>query len=491
MIRPRTWNRSLAALSAAVLAGGISCSLLMARPGKVVTKQGQSIEGDITERPNDGAVDIVRPNREKVTVRAGNVQRIDYADPAPDAGAPAGANPPATGAPGSPDEDFRRRLAALPPRDVANRIKLARWAFDQERYDLSREALQQAIQIDPRNEEARTLLNTVDAQERLHQRTQGQGQGQQPGAQRPGQPQPQQPMQDPSQPRGPAGQGQVQGQPQGGAATAGTLPPPLSPDDINRVRQLEWTRNDRGVRVRLLNDVKRRYVSSARDVRPADFNNLNAIEQGWQIVRKGTDDMANDVRLVTDPASLAFYRTQVQRALLTGCAAAACHSAGGPARFQMYPRADHEGEAYANFLALSTYSHSGGEGANARKSWMIDRDRPNDSLLLQFALPQNVADNPHPEVPGFKPVFRTLKDPKYDQFLRWISNDLNPLQKDYGVGEAAGGGQGQQPAPGQAPAGQPQQGAGQAPPAGQPGQPAQRGPQGKGEVPPRGGQQGD
>jgi hypothetical protein len=108
---------------------------------------------------------------------------------------------------------------------------------------------------------------------------------------------------------------------------------------------------------------------------------------------------------------------------------------------------------------------------------VIDRDRPADSLLLQFALPPNVADHPHPDVPGFKPVFRVLKDPRYEQFLKWVSNDLSPLQSGYGIkpgGER--GGQGpdmtrgagqQQPPPGGA-QGQPGQGQpGQQQPAGQ------------------------
>ena len=131
---------------------------------------------------------------------------------------------------------------------------------------------------------------------------------------------------------------------------------------------------------------------------------------------------------------------------------------------------------------------------------MIDRDRPADSLLLQFSLPPNLSDHPHPEVPGFKPIVRTLKDPRYDQFLRWISNDLSPLQSDYGInlGRGQGGpapdvtrGAGQpnpqQPPPGgQGQAGQGQPGAGQRPPQGQ-GQGQQQNPGGGAQPrPPRG-----
>ena len=471
MIRPGTWTRSLAALSAAVLVGGVSCSLLFARPGKVVTLQGQTFEGDVTEKPDTGEVIIVRPNGERITLNARNIQKPIRYDPNAPAGTPAPGGAPAAAPAGSVQDQFQKRMAALRPQDVQGRIQLARWAFERNELDLAKQAVTEATQIDPRNQEARDLRVTIEAQQKLPNRQpaggQGQPQGQGPGGNRPATP----------GNTGAGGQGQPQGQPEGqgqgqGQAAAGEMPPPLNPDQVNIIRQAEWSRNDRNVRVRLQNDVKRRFLQKSRDVRPADFNNLNAVEQGWQIVKNGTDDMANDVRLTNDPLPLQEYRTIVQRAILPTCAAAACHGGGGSGgRFQLYPRADHEAEAFANFLRLSTYSWSAGEGKQSRKHQMIDRDRPADSLLIQFALPQNLADTPHPDVQGFKPVFRTLKDPKYDQFLRWISNDLAPLQRDYGIDTGQGGPGDQDPGqspvhnPNQPQQGQPQPGPGQ----GQPG----------------------
>ena len=64
---------------------------------------------------------------------------------------------------------------------------------------------------------------------------------------------------------------------------------------------------------------------------------------------------------------------------------------------------------------------------------MIDRNRPEDSILIQFALAPNLSNNPHPDVEGYKPIFRTLNDAKYKQFVRWIADGLSPLINDYGV----------------------------------------------------------
>ena len=458
MIRPRNWRGALATVSAAVLVGGVTCSLLLARPGKVVTLQGQTFEGDVTEKPDTGEVLIVTPKGEKFTLNARNIRPIQYDPDVPGASSatPAGAAQAgaaaqaAAPAPGSVQDQFQKRMAALNPADVAGRIQLARWAFERNEYDLAKQAASDAVRIDPRNQDAHTLLRTIDAQQKLQSR----------------QPQPQARPQAQAPPQGQpeaGGQGKEQGEGQPQAPSGENMPPLLNPDQVNAIRQAEWSRSDRNVKVRLQNDVKRRFMQRSRDVRPADFNAMNAVDQGWQIVKHGTPDMANDVRLTTDPLPLHEYRTIVQRAILPTCAAAACHGGGSASRFQLYPRADHESEAYANFLRLSTYAWSAGEGKEARKHQMIDRDRPADSLLIQFALPPNVADTPHPETPGFKPVFRTLKDPKYDQFLRWISNDLAPLQRDYGIElgkEGQPASDQNQPAPqqGQPQQGQPQQG---------------------------------
>jgi hypothetical protein len=63
---------------------------------------------------------------------------------------------------------------------------------------------------------------------------------------------------------------------------------------------------------------------------------------------------------------------------------------------------------------------------------MIDRQKPRDSLLLQYALPGSLADYPHPDVPGYKPAFHSVNDPRYRTILNWIGNTLQPVQPDYG-----------------------------------------------------------
>ena len=266
------------------------------------------------------------------------------------------------------------------------------------------------------------LIRTIDAQRRLDRKTgtgtTGQtaapGRGTGPGAGAAG--------------TGGADQNANATQPGGKEKGGNGLVPPLSPDEINRVRLLEW-HGDRNVRVRLQNDVKHRYVSHS-GVRPAEFNKMDAVDQALIIKKHGTPDMWNDIRIANDPPALQEYRTLIQH-LLTSCATAACHGGGaGSDRFALHAKADHEPEAYANFITLNKFHYKPAKG---REAEMIDRNRPEDSLLVQFGLPFDLANTPHPDVEGFRPAFRTKNDPKLRQVVHWIADSLSPLQSNYGV----------------------------------------------------------
>jgi hypothetical protein len=416
-----------------VLLGILTAATVWARPGRVVTKDGKVWEGDVTERKQQNQIDIVVEGK-KFTFSLDNVDRWNFDDsievtPPPQPAQPGQPQPgqqPGQRPGMTVEQEFEKRRAALPPNDAVARVRLARWAFERQQYDLARGAAEEALEIDSRNQEAQALLRTIDAQRRLDRKTERQPPAQ-PGARRPGpgaapgQPTPgdgSEPQMQPGQQRPPAG----------GGGGGNALVRPLTADEVNRIRLLEWD-GDRGVRVRLLNDVKRRYLARA-DMTPAQFNKLDAVDQAWEIKQNGSPELLNDVRITNDPRAMQEYRTVVQRAVLTGCATAACHGGNSGGGFSLHPRADHEGEAYANFLTMHKYVYKPQKG---REAPMIDRNRPEDSLLIQFGLPYDVADNPHPEVEGFRPIFRTRNDARYKQFVRWIADSLAPLRDDYGV----------------------------------------------------------
>ena len=491
------WRGATAA--AALLLIVTLASSLPARPGRVVAPDGKTIEGDVTENEKDNTVEIVSGGRTYKFNKAVLKGEVEYDDSIPvdppkgrpqprqpQQGQQSGAQPPVGQQPQprgqmSAEEEFDKRRAALAPADVRGRVNLARLAFDRGEYDIARDLAEEALKIDRRNQEAADLLRTIDAQRKLNRRPPP---GRQP-------PQGGQNTRPPNQPNDAQGQDMQEAparRPQQGGSGGGntnSLVQPLSPDEVNRVRVLTW-RGDRGVRVRLLNDVKRRYLARA-DMQPAEFNRLDAVDQAWEIRQKGSNEMLDDIRITNDPPAMQEYRTLVQRPLLTTCATAACHGGGaGSDRFALHARADREAEAYANFLTLDKYVYKPEKG---REASMIDRNRPEDSLLIQFGLPPDISNMPHPEVEGFRPLFRTVQEPRYKQFVRWIADSLPPLKEDYGVPFNTGGGEerpaaARQPAATEQPA--PEDAADAAPPAGRQGRPPQ-GAQQPGGQPPAGG----
>jgi hypothetical protein len=444
-------------------------SPLPARPGRVVAPDGKTLEGDVTENPKDNSVEIVSGGRTYKFNKAALKGEVEYDDSIPvepkTKPQPRQPQPPAGQQPRgqmSAEEEFEKRRAALAPTDVRGHVGLARTAFDRGEYEIARDLAQEALKIDPRNQEAQDLLRTIDAQRKLNRRPP-------PGRQPPQGGQNTLPPNQAPNARAEDMQNPPARRPQqGGGGNTNSLVPPLSPDEVNRVRVLEW-RGDRGVRIRLMNDVKRRYLARA-DMQPAEFNKLDAVDQAWEIRQKGSDELLNDVRITNDPPAMHEYRTLVQRQVLATCATAACHGGGaGSERFSLHPKADKEAEAYANFLTLDKYVYKPEKG---REASMIDRNRPEDSLLIQFGLPPDVSNMPHPQVEGFRPLFRTVQEPRYRQFVRWIADSLSPLREDYGVPfNAARGAErpagARQPAAPEQPA--PEDPADAAPPAGQQG----------------------
>ena len=76
---------------------------------------------------------------------------------------------------------------------------------------------------------------------------------------------------------------------------------------------------------------------------------------------------------------------------------------------------DQERISYTNFFIL-TQVRVGGVP-------MIDRDRPEESLILQWGLPRASAKFPAPEdVPNWQPYFRDTEDPRFQRILEVIKS---------------------------------------------------------------------
>jgi hypothetical protein len=212
----------------------------------------------------------------------------------------------------------------------------------------------------------------------------------------------------------------------------GTPPEPahfLKPADINIIRQLEWKRDDPNMRVRLKGDVKRRYVQiNAIDQR--QFNARNVVDQAWEILRDQNPDLSMVVEILSDPAAIAdFRKPAVQSKILAGCAGAGCHGANGAGGFMLMTTGDNEAVAYTNFYILQKYQKTIAGTVYS----MVDRSAPERSLLLQYGLPPDIAEIDHPNVNGYRGIFRNKADPTYRAIDSWMGRSLSIVVPDYKI----------------------------------------------------------
>jgi hypothetical protein len=99
--------------------------------------------------------------------------------------------------------------------------------------------------------------------------------------------------------------------------------------------------------------------------------------------------------------------------------------------------AESDAATYTNFYILQKYTktfQSTDSAVFGRGDLrVIDRQHPEQSLLLQYGLPGSQAEYPHPDVPGYKPVFHGKADPRFQLIQNWIGKALQPVEPDYGI----------------------------------------------------------
>ena len=367
----------------------MSATIVFARPGVLKTVDGQTYDGDIDDKKDPEAL-IVTVRGITTRIERSRVASVDYPT-------------------GSAQQNFADRLKRLGARDVPGRMALAREAFNAHDYVTARTAVDQVMAIDPNNADAVAFAETIRGQMRLE-----------------------------AAKKLPADHG--------GAATttpASTEPTSqpgsdkvLRAQDINTIRQLELRPDDNAVRIRFERDVKKRYLSYTT-MRPAEFNSMTPLQQALLIIDKGAPEMRRDVMVLSDPPALFQYRRQVQPLVLQNCATSGCHSDHNPKKFWLVEPADSDAATYTNFYILDKYTkaYKSGEGGVFGRGDLrvIDRQQPDQSLVLQYGLPGSMAEQPHPDVPNFKPVFRGKNDPRYAAIAAWIGKALRPVDPDYGI----------------------------------------------------------
>ena len=182
----------------------------------------------------------------------------------------------------------------------------------------------------------------------------------------------------------------------------------------------------------------KKYIDS-KNIPFRDFRHQGQAEQALAVLEGASDDVKDKVLITTDPKSMLEFRRVVQPAVLAGCATSNCHGTAAGGSFILYSDTA-ERPTYTNFYILATYQQTVGDKAAAgsvfggpAKRAMIDRAQPDQSLLLNFALPLTAATYPHPKAGSYNGIFRDKADPKYRAVADWMGKTLRPIPAEYGI----------------------------------------------------------
>lgn len=317
-------------------------------------------------------------------------------------------------------QEYQQRRRKLADDDVDGHYDLAVWLYDRrtpEAYRLARDELKDVIERDPEHKEAELRLRVIERRLKALE------------APEPTEEPTEEPTDDDEADKPDTRKG----------------PKLLTKDQINLIKVYEL---DLGLepKLRISSEtidelfveyreaaVLEEFVEKGKPGR-ADFNDLEPHQQLRLMFDLRARDLYDQVRVIDEPPALTTFRKRIHRqVVLQRCAS--CHNKGQAAGLDLVNvRATSEQTAYTNFLIL----HRSGAGAGA-KYRMIDRDRPEKSLLLQYGLPREASVTPHPEVRGYpRSIFRNVEDPSYRRVLDWIAS-LYPGNVKYPVKYAVPG----------------------------------------------------
>ncbi|HEX8915248.1 MAG TPA: hypothetical protein VF796_23045 [Humisphaera sp.] len=384
------WHRLWAVAAVAVALTGWPAAPAHAapnpKPGVLVTRDvpAQEWAGEIDEEGVPGDV-IVRPfnGRPAFQLSRRNVASVTYF--------------------ATVQDEFAARQRAAAAGGVPTWVALGRWALAKDQLPMAEQALASAQRLDAKSPDVAALAREVDAKR----------------------PKAVAPPTQPAQPAQPQVAPAPATQPPAAAPAKPKLGPPtrlLTAEEMQKVRIRELKRNEPPLKIQIPNDARKKVVDAGLLSAPQAKAMQNP-ELAMFLIEKG-GDLASLAKVQSDPAGILEYRTKINKALLTGCAAAACH--GGPqgGNLILFGQPEKEDTVLTNFVTLQKIE----KDTKGVRSLMVDRLHPEQSLLLNYLLPLGTAQTPHPKVDGFRPLaVRGADDPVYQTMKTWMAQTLKVL----------------------------------------------------------------
>ncbi len=310
------------------------------------------------------------------------------------------------------DEKYAAYKATLEPFMLTEQLSLCRWLVEERRYDLAKPELDDLLSKKV-IEEARRLLALVEASLALKDQSQSRTGNGDVGAT----------QSDESETKS------------GPVRVKDLLPQEiLSNEDVNliRVYEIDFSNPPKvhiepdTIRTLIENYTTSELIPATQAERNAMFR-ADPINLTRLIFQLRAREMYSQINVLSEPHALNLFRQRVHNTwLMNNCATSRCHGGINAGRLFLHRyRAKDPRVRYTNLLIL--------ERLELDPEWpLINYQDPEMSLLIQYALPQNQARLPHPEVKGWRPVFRHHNDRLKDYALQWIRAMMQP-RPDYPV----------------------------------------------------------
>lgn len=304
-------------------------------------------------------------------------------------------------------EQFKEKRAEIKDDDFEARYNLARWAFKKETpeaYRLAKTELDGLTQDAPDHQQARLLKTLVERRIAAAEAIEDNG--------------------------GTTGNTTTtnNGQTTATDAQANDKPATLDKDQraLLKVYELNLTQKPRIVIPRKTIDQFLKDYRTASSVQPyndrkgqARFRKLDGYEQLEIMFAAQARPLYKDVVVRDEPKALEAFRTKVNPRYVVSYFARQFGKTpvSGVNLITVAPNS--EEAAYTNFLMLHRANQNGVK--------LIDRDRPDQSLLLQWGLPRDEATYPAPEdVKNWRPYFTGKDDERYVEMLQWVGSLYRP-----------------------------------------------------------------
>ncbi len=378
----------------------------LAKDAVIITDSGLRYEGTVISEDADN-VRIRTTNGIVATVSRSSIDTFEYKKPIA--------------------EDFAERREALADDDLEGRYKLASDLVQKEAYQLAKTELEKMIKAFPDDNRLTQLLQIAIEREKLQDKAeQGPAIPKLPQRDRPGN------ANNPST-NAPNRPDRPRIRPGGLTGDLIGETKLLNDEQINIIKiwELPSDLSNAGVNIRIeqddLNDLLKDYADHHNTPKGVNAQRAFRRAKGWEqlelIFALKARDYYEKVSIRGDPPALKKFRSGISRTYVSSYFRNTFGS-GAIDNLYLFPVQGQPPEAtYTNFYILSRYRGQG----NA----MIDRDRPDESLLLQWGLPRAAALYPAPDVPGWRPFFSGTDDPKFVSYVEWIRS-LYP-KPDYGI----------------------------------------------------------